>query len=223
MATAQEILKSNEHMEAHGERTVSVMRRIQTIKADVDILEEDGTPEKRYLGSLWAASGPRTSRYSLENLPNEPGWLLDWALGKIDPRKRDISDNIPNFWANKFNPPIRLPKNGIADQYQSHSLKQEVAKHGRTTGWTTGVLNAAVAFVKPDTKADVNNKHEQSDNHIDDCEPGIDKQPNDLISTCEFVPCSEMVDKYGAVCRAVSFIRDGKSQMMQPGGSGSIV
>lgn len=102
-----------------------------------------------------------------------------------------------------MNPPIKLSSSGTAERYKSPRVTQEVAKHGQTSGWTTGAINHAVAILKSDPVAAVRDNCEQS----------------------EFVVSDEIAGKYGTVGRAYSFSNKGQhiTNVMLPGDSGSIV
>ncbi|KAF2116342.1 hypothetical protein BDV96DRAFT_645672 [Lophiotrema nucula] len=170
---------------------------------DKGTIEEDGSFEKRYLGHLWAASGHRVT---YEGLNEGPGWLLDWALGKIS-ETRDISNRIPFFSkGSEVGRQLKLHEKATANQYQDGVEKMAVAKHGRTTGWTVAVINQAAVFIKSDKPTTVG--RETATSH------GVE------------VVSDEIVDKYRGLCRALAFFNHDdhfQGTVMKPGDSGSIV
>jgi hypothetical protein len=199
--TAKDYEDSGDNIdELFGKGITMKIQTFQNIQQDLDIITQHETPGKRHLGYLWASSAYRMSRYSLENSPNGPGWLLDWAIGKLDLQKRDISKIVPYVEDDNIDPPIKISVASAAERYQSPREKQEIAKHGRMSGWTTGYKNAAEVFIKLDSME------------------GADEKYEPLKPTVS----GPIVGKYGSVCRAYSFSNDGK-EVMRPGDSGSIV
>jgi hypothetical protein len=123
----------------------------------------------RDFGTLFASSGPRISERL--GFLQEPGsaqpkgkgasanvkFLLNWALLEITP-SRSVANRLPKTGMKTNGATKHLVEGQLCntwtplDSGKTHMKrdKVEVAKHGRTTGYTFGTINCALTKINPD-------------------------------------------------------------------------
>lgn len=158
----------------------------------------------RRFGWLVASSGARCTPLPEVEYPNVSmrtssqglmgQWVLDWSLIQIDDDRRFVDV------VTEPNQPRPIP----ARQYQSISRHKHynVAKFGRISGWTHGIMSAAKSLQQYDLAP-------------------ID-QPEIYPAVLDWN--SEKGVKYPALAVAYTLVpKDGKSPFLEPGDSGSLV
>jgi hypothetical protein len=116
----------------------------------------------RNFGTLFASSGPRLMERPefLQQLgsaqPTNVKFLLDWALLEIAP-SRSVQNSLPKTGMRPKAPMTQLVGGQLCNTWtplnsaKTHIKRDEVkvAKYGRTTGYTFGVMNAALTRINP--------------------------------------------------------------------------
>jgi hypothetical protein len=71
-------------------------------------------------------------------------WGLNWALIRLDPARRSMSNKTPTPMA-----AVSIPSSATVSRFGPMNSEHcyQVTKHGRTTGWTTGVVSKIGSFL----------------------------------------------------------------------------
>jgi hypothetical protein len=123
----------------------------------------------RDFGNLFASSGPRISERP--EFLQEPGsaqpkgkgasanvnFLLNWALLETTP-SRSVANKLPKTGMKTHGATTRLVEGQLCNTWtplnsgKTHMKRDEVevAKHGRTTGYTFGTINCALTKINPE-------------------------------------------------------------------------
>ncbi|KAI4622987.1 uncharacterized protein J4E87_006080 [Alternaria ethzedia] len=80
---------------------------------------------------------------------------LDWALIRMnDTKKRDVTNRLPDVYSTK----TKLVPTQQCRQWSTFNVNKEevhVAKYGRTSGWTAGIVNACMIIINPDADEEI--------------------------------------------------------------------
>jgi len=123
----------------------------------------------RRIGYVYAGSGRRTieanqcasepdtgrSKEKMKALQPKFVFPLDWALLRMDDtKKRDVTNTLPDVYSTK----TKLVPQQQCRQWSTFNVNKEevyVAKYGRTSGWTAGIVNACMTIINPDADAEI--------------------------------------------------------------------
>lgn len=119
-------------------------------------------PENRSLGHVYAGSGRRTTTIDKyiarekteESKQERPEYIspVDWALIRMDNvEQRDIINEFPNDISGR---PFWQIVAVLCNRWTRFNINNEtvpVAKYGRTSGCTTGLINSCIARINPET------------------------------------------------------------------------
>ncbi|KAI4671334.1 uncharacterized protein J4E88_009368 [Alternaria novae-zelandiae] len=137
----------------------------------------------RRIGYVYAGSGRRTieaNKYASD--PNTgPGkdkmkalqptivFLLDWALVRMDDTKtRDVTNSLPDVYSTK----TKLVPQQRCRKWSTFNVNKEevhVAKYGRTSGWTAGIVNACMVIVNPDADEELSGAYGMDAKNVGAC------------------------------------------------------
>ncbi|KAI4709634.1 hypothetical protein J4E89_005650 [Alternaria sp. Ai002NY15] len=137
----------------------------------------------RRIGYVYAGSGRRTvkaNKYASD--PNTgPGkdkmkstqptlvFPLDWALVRMDDtKKRDVTNSLPDVYSTK----TKLVPKQQCRQWSTFNVNKEevhVAKYGRTSGWTAGIVNACMVIINPDADAEISGAYGINAKNVGTC------------------------------------------------------
>jgi hypothetical protein len=92
----------------------------------------------RKLGKLHAASGLRSKRIASVSTPTGLGLEIDWALVRVTERQNLVSFTPRHTY-------LKISLEAAVALWQPVAINQiyAIAKHGRSSRWITGTLNAA--------------------------------------------------------------------------------
>jgi hypothetical protein len=181
---------------------------LTTIQTQLNIANQSS----RDFGTLFASSGPRVMErpeFLREPSSAQPkgkaastnvNFLLDWALLEIAP-SRSVENTLPNTGMRPNATTTHLVEGQLCntwtplDSGKTHIKRDEVqvAKYGRTTGYTFGTINCALTKINPEIDSSWENFGKVY--HLD----------NSTVGVC------------------YSIIRRGKSDFVDSGDSGSVV
>ncbi|KAI4704090.1 hypothetical protein J4E81_001154 [Alternaria sp. BMP 2799] len=137
----------------------------------------------RRIGYVYAGSGRRTieankcapepdtgrSKDKMKALQPAFVFPLDWALVRMDDTtKRDVTNSLPDVYSTK----TKLVPKQRCRQWSTFNVNKEevhVAKYGRTSGWTAGIVNACMVIINPDADAEISGAYGINAKNVGTC------------------------------------------------------